>query len=72
VLAAEANDRCRLKAAARTSMESEALTLVRRHEAETWASLSTVSPLVDERSCHEAAAGATASAKLVQYSANHS
>ncbi len=59
----EANDQRRHKAAALT-MESEALTLVRRHEAETWASLSTVSPLADERSSHEAAAGATASAKL--------
>jgi hypothetical protein len=63
VLAAEANDRRRNEAAART-VESEALTLVRRHEAETWASLSTVSPLANERSCHEAAARATASAKL--------
>jgi len=63
VVAAEANDRRRHNAAART-MESEALTLVHRHEAETWAPLSTVSPLADERSCHEAAAGATASAQL--------
>ena len=62
VLAAETVGR-RYEAAART-VESEALTLVRRHEAETWASLSTVSPLADERSSHEAAAGATASAKL--------
>jgi hypothetical protein len=62
VLAAETVGR-RYKAAART-VESEDLTLVRRHEAETWASLSTVSPLADERSCHEAAARATASAQL--------
>ena len=47
VLAAEANDqRCHEVAA--WTVESEALTLVRRHEAETWASLSTVSPLADE------------------------
>ena len=63
VLAAEANDQRRNEAAAR-SVESEVLTLVRRHEAETWASLFTVSPLANERSCHEAAARATASAKL--------
>ena len=63
VLAAEANDqRCHEVAA--WTVESEALTLVRRHEAETWASLFTVSPLANERSCHEAAARATASAKL--------
>ena len=63
VVAAEANDRRRHNAAART-IETEAPTLVRRHEAETWAPLSTVSPLADERSCHEAATGATASAQL--------
>ncbi len=64
VLAAEANDPRRHKAAART-MESEALTLVCCHEAETWVSLSTVSPLADEQSCHKATAGATvSSAKL--------
>ena len=62
VLAAETVGR-RYEAAART-VESEDLTLVRRHEAETWASLSTVSPLADERSCHEAAARATPSAQL--------
>jgi hypothetical protein len=62
VLAAETNGR-RYEAATRT-VESEDLTLVRRHEAETWASLSTVSPLADEQSCHEAAARATASAQL--------
>jgi hypothetical protein len=62
VLAAETVGR-RYEAAART-VESEALTLVRRHEADTWASLSTVSPLADKRSSHEAAAGGTALAKL--------
>jgi len=45
-------------------VESKALTLVHCHEAETWASLSTVNPLADERICHEADARATASAKL--------
>ena len=50
VLAAETVGR-RYEAAART-VESEDLTLVCHHEAETWASLSTVSPLADERSCH--------------------
>jgi hypothetical protein len=63
VLAAETDDQRRHEPAART-VESEALTLIRRHEAETWALLSTKSPLADEQSCHEAAAGATASAKL--------
>jgi hypothetical protein len=53
----------RYEAATRT-VESEDLTLVRCHEAETWASLSTVSPLADKRSCHEAAARATALAQL--------
>ena len=62
VLAAETVGR-RYEAAART-VESEALTLVRRHEADTWASLSTVSPLADKRSSHDAAAGGTALAKL--------
>ena len=62
-MAAETDDRRRHEAAAWT-VESEALTIVRRHEAETWASLSTVSPLANEQSCQEAAAGATASAKL--------
>jgi hypothetical protein len=64
VLAAEADDQRRHEAAARAA---EALLLVeecRHHEAATRASLSTVSPLADERSCHEATAGVTASAKL--------
>ena len=63
VVVAEVNDQRCHNAAART-MESEALTLIHRHEAETWAPLSTVSPLADKRSCHEAAARATASAQL--------
>jgi hypothetical protein len=64
VLAAEDNNRHCQEVAARAA---EALALVKercRHEAATRALLSTVSPLADERSCHEAAAGATASAKL--------
>ena len=50
LLAAEANNRRCHKVAART-VESEALTLVegrRHHEAETWVSLSMVSPLADK------------------------
>jgi hypothetical protein len=64
VLAAEADDRRPHEAAARAA---EALILVeecRRHKAATRALLSTVSPLADKQSCHEAAARATASAKL--------
>jgi hypothetical protein len=66
VLAAKADDKHRHKAAARTA-ESEALTLIeecRCHEAATRVLLSTVSPIADAQSCHEAAAGAPASAKL--------
>ena len=50
LLVAEANDRRCHKAAART-VESKALTLVEgrhHHEAETWVSLSIVSPLADK------------------------
>ena len=73
-LLAAADEHRRHEAAART-VESEALALAegrRCHKDATQDLLSTVSPLVNKRSCHEAAAGATASAKLVQYSANHS
>jgi hypothetical protein len=64
VLAAEGNNQRRHEVAARAA---EALILVeecRHHKAATRASLSTVSPLADEQSCHKAAAGDTALAKL--------
>ena len=47
------------------TVEFEVVEERRRQEAETWASLATVRPLADERSCHEAAADATALTKLV-------
>ncbi len=64
VLAAEADDRRCREVAARAA---EALALDEErchHEAAMRASLSTVSPLADERSCHEAATGATTLGKL--------